>query len=68
MMLPSLPIRACSVRKLSNLEPPGRSTTRVIERFQKSSCSEIARTPLYDWSSVTSPTSQRSTQDGSPGR
>ena len=46
-----------SVRKLSNLDArPGRSTTRVIERFQKSSWSEFARTPLYDWSSVTSPT------------
>ena len=29
----------------------------MIERFQKSSCSEIARPPLKDWSSVTSPTS-----------
>ena len=40
----------------------------MIERFQKSSCSVSPRPPLYDWSSVTSPTCARSTQDGSPGR
>ena len=65
---PSPPtFRRCSPKR--SIDPaPGRSSTRSIERFQNSSCSDAARMPPQAWTSATRPTSARSTQDGSLGQ